>query len=72
MVGHMHSPSAALSALRAARSSLRAPVNKRFFTPSAHTMAIKAYFDCAWTGPEVDVDAHGNVTSKGAVKGEWP
>ncbi|KAH9862371.1 hypothetical protein J1614_011025 [Plenodomus biglobosus] len=68
MVGHMHSPSAAFSALRAARSSIRAPANKRFFTPSAHNMVVKAYFDCAWTGPEVEVDKQGNVTRTGDVK----
>lgn len=70
MVGHMHSPSAAWSALRVARTSLRSPSNKRFFTPSASDMAIKAYFDLAWTGPEVEVDKNGNVTSKGAVKAQ--
>ncbi|KAF2848529.1 hypothetical protein T440DRAFT_401171 [Plenodomus tracheiphilus IPT5] len=70
MVGHMHSPSAAFSALRAARSSIRAPVNKRFFTPSAYNMAIKAYFDCSWTGPEVEVDTEGNVTRTGDVKAQ--
>jgi len=70
MVGHMHSPSAAWSALRAARTSLRTPANKRFFTPSASNMAIKAYFDVTWTGPEIEVDLHGNVTSKGAVKAQ--
>ncbi|CBX91255.1 phosphatidylinositol transfer protein csr1 [Plenodomus lingam] len=70
MVGLMHSPSAAFSALRAARSSIRAPVNKRFFTPSASNMAIKAYFDCSWTGPVVEVDAQGNVTRTGDVKAQ--
>jgi hypothetical protein len=60
--------SAALSAFRASASSLRAPANKRFFTPSAYNMAIKSYFDVQWEGPEVEVDNSGNVTSKGAAK----
>jgi peptidylprolyl isomerase len=60
--------SAALSAFRASASSLRAPANKRFFTPSAYNMAIKSYFDVQWEGPEVEVDKSGNVTSKGAAK----
>ena len=28
-------------------------------------MVKKAYFDVEWTGPSVEVDANGNVTSKG-------
>jgi peptidylprolyl isomerase len=66
-----HLPRAsALSAFRAA-PQLRAPINKRFFTPSAYNMAIKAYFDCSWTGPAVEVDNAGNVTSQGEVKGSY-
>ncbi|KAH8626958.1 cyclophilin 1 long isoform [Alternaria alternata] len=66
-----HLPRAsALSAFRAA-PQLRAPINKRFFTPSAYNMAIKAYFDCSWTGPTVEVDNAGNVTSQGEVKGSY-
>jgi peptidylprolyl isomerase len=34
-------------------------------------MAIKAYFDCTWTGPTVEVDIKGNVTSEGEVKGRY-
>ncbi|KAG9194021.1 cyclophilin 1 long isoform [Alternaria panax] len=65
-----HLPRAsALSAFRAA-PQLRAPINKRFFTPSAYNMAIKAYFDCSWTGPTVEVDNAGNVTSQGEVKAQ--
>jgi len=32
-------------------------------------MTIKAYFDCEWTGPKVEVDSKGNVTAveKGSV-----
>jgi hypothetical protein len=63
--------SAALSAFRASASSLRAPANKRFFTPSAYNMAIKSYFDVQWEGPEVEVDKSGNVTSKGAAKSKF-
>lgn len=43
---------------------------KRYFTPSAANMVIKTYFDLSWTGPEVQVDKKGNVTSTGAVKGK--
>ncbi|RMZ68467.1 Peptidyl-prolyl cis-trans isomerase mitochondrial [Pyrenophora seminiperda CCB06] len=65
-----HLPRAsALSAFRAV-PQFRAPVNKRFFTPSAYNMTIKAYFDCSWTGPEVDVDNAGNVTKQGDVKAQ--
>ncbi|EKG12918.1 Peptidyl-prolyl cis-trans isomerase cyclophilin-type [Macrophomina phaseolina MS6] len=31
-------------------------------------MVVKVFFDCEWEGPEVQVDAKGNVTSTGAVK----
>jgi peptidylprolyl isomerase len=68
MVGHTYS--AALAFRAAARTPVRAPINKRFFTPSAYNMAIKAYFDCTWTGPQVDVDNNGNVTRTGEVKGK--
>ncbi|KAA8621471.1 PpiB Peptidyl-prolyl cis-trans isomerase rotamase - cyclophilin family [Pyrenophora tritici-repentis] len=65
-----HLPRAsALSAFRAV-PQFRAPVNKRFFTPSAYNMTIKAYFDCSWTGPEVQVDNAGNVTKQGEVKAQ--
>ncbi|RAR09345.1 PLP-dependent transferase [Stemphylium lycopersici] len=66
---HLLRASSTLSAFRAA-PQLRAPVNKRFFTPSAYNMAIKAYFDCAWTGPTVEVDNAGNVTKKGEVQAQ--
>jgi len=32
------------------------------------TMVKKAYFDVEWTGPVVEVDANGSVTSKGESK----
>jgi peptidylprolyl isomerase len=58
----------ALSAFRASALSTRAPINKRFFTPSAYNMTIKSYFDVTWEGPEVQVDKSGNVTSQGQPK----
>jgi hypothetical protein len=33
-------------------------------------MVIKTYFELSWTGPEVQVDSKGNVTSTGEVKGK--
>ncbi|KAH7066041.1 cyclophilin-like domain-containing protein [Paraphoma chrysanthemicola] len=63
-----HLRASALSAFRSSPSYIRAPVNKRFFTPSAYNMTIKSYFDVQWEGPEVEVDKSGNVTSKGEVK----
>lgn len=71
----MSTSSTVLSAFRRSTTAslrLRAPVNKRFFTPSAANMVIKTYFDVNWTGPEVTVDQRGNVTNVGAVKGELP
>ena len=65
------SSSALFSTFRSAtNTTLRNPSNKRFFTPSAANMVIKTYFDVTWTGPEVQVDQKGNVTSTGAVKGK--
>ncbi|KAF2800284.1 hypothetical protein K505DRAFT_320581 [Melanomma pulvis-pyrius CBS 109.77] len=57
-----------LLAIRSLNTSLRTPLNKRFFSPSASNMVLKTYFDCTWTGPEVQVNAKGDVTSTGAVK----
>ncbi|KAF2875824.1 cyclophilin-like domain-containing protein [Massariosphaeria phaeospora] len=70
MLPHLKSSSARFSSTfrSASNTTLRAPLNKRFFTPSAANMTIKVYFDCTWTGPEVQVDSKGNVTSTGAVK----
>lgn len=71
----MSTSSTVLSAFRRSTTTslrLRAPVNKRFFTPSAANMVIKTYFDVQWTGPEVTVDQSGNVTNVGSVKGELP
>ncbi|KAF1954926.1 hypothetical protein CC80DRAFT_108646 [Byssothecium circinans] len=54
---------------------LRAPSNKRFFTPTVAAMgsespkgSIKTYFDVSWEGPEIKVDDNGNFSSPGAVK----
>jgi hypothetical protein len=33
-------------------------------------MVIKVYFDVSWTGPEIQTDANGKVTSTGEVKGK--
>ncbi|KAL6161818.1 hypothetical protein ACJBU6_00917 [Exserohilum turcicum] len=66
-----HLPRAsALSAFRAA-PRFRAPVTKRFFTPSAYNMTIKAYFDCTWSGPTVEIDQAGTVTKTGEVAGSY-
>lgn len=66
-----HRTSSVLSAFRSAtRSSIRTVPAQRFFTPSAFNMVQKAYFDIAWTGPEVTVDNNGNVTNMGSVKGK--
>jgi peptidylprolyl isomerase len=68
----MSTSSTLLSTFRSATNAslrLRAPLNKRFFSPSASNMVIKTYFDCSWTGPEVSVDQSGNVTNVGSVKG---
>lgn len=32
-------------------------------------MVIKTYFDVSWSGPELQVNANGDVISKGAEKG---
>jgi len=42
----------------------------RNFRVSTANMTIKAYFNCSWEGPEVDVDQKGDVTKTGAVKRE--
>jgi peptidylprolyl isomerase len=59
-----------LSSFRSSQSStLRAPLNKRFFSPSVANMVMKTYFDVSWYGPEVQVNSNGDITSKGADKG---
>ncbi|KAI9705295.1 MAG: phosphatidylinositol transfer protein csr1 [Bogoriella megaspora] len=37
----------------------------RPFTQSSANMVKKVFFDCSWTGPDVEVDGRGNVTSTG-------
>ncbi|KAF2622429.1 cyclophilin 1 long isoform [Macroventuria anomochaeta] len=67
----MSTSSTVLSAFRRSTVNslrLQAPINKRFFTPSAANMVVKTYFDVNWTGPEVTVDQRGNVTNVGPVK----
>ncbi|KAG9203125.1 hypothetical protein G6514_003648 [Epicoccum nigrum] len=67
----MSTSSTVLSAFRRSTVNslrLQAPINKRFFTPSAANMVVKTYFDVNWTGPEVTVDKNGNVTNVGSVK----
>ena len=35
-------------------------------------MTIKVYFDCTWTGPQVNVDANGKkVNTDDSVKGQY-
>ncbi|KAF2261409.1 hypothetical protein CC78DRAFT_546710 [Lojkania enalia] len=68
MQPHLRS-STLLSAVRSATNTpTRTPLNRRFFHPSAPNMVVKTYFDLTWTGPEVQIDSQGNVTSTGAVK----
>ncbi|OCK98787.1 cyclophilin 1 short isoform [Cenococcum geophilum 1.58] len=31
-------------------------------------MVIRCFFDCTWSGPEVEIDSKGNVTKTGEVK----
>ncbi|KAF2679935.1 hypothetical protein K458DRAFT_313322, partial [Lentithecium fluviatile CBS 122367] len=64
---HLRTP--LLNSLRSTHyTTFRAPLNKRFFTPSAANMTIKTYFDVSWTGPEIQIGDAGNVISTGAVK----
>lgn len=44
------------------------PVPIRHFSATSTAMTIKVFFDCTWTGPDVQVDSKGNVTSTGEVK----
>ena len=71
MLPHLRASSTLLSTFRSTtNTTLRTPLNKRFFSPTASNMVIKTFFDVTWTGPEVQVDSKGNVTSTGAVKGK--
>lgn len=52
-------------------NSLRSTINTTFspsltrsFHASSATMAIKTYFDCQWTGPQITVDDNGKITSE--------
>jgi peptidylprolyl isomerase len=51
------------------KSSLRTttPFQQNFtrsFHASSANMAIKTYFECQWTGPQLTCDMSGKVTSK--------
>jgi len=68
MLPRLHQPSLLSTFRSASTTTFKNPSNKRFFTPSASNMVIKTYFDLTWTGPVVQVDNQGNVTSTGEVK----
>ncbi|KAH7110359.1 cyclophilin-like domain-containing protein [Dendryphion nanum] len=69
MLPHLRTSSSLLSSsFRSANSSIRAPNNKRFFTPSASIMVHRVFFDIQWKGPVVKTDQKGEVTEKGAEK----
>ncbi|OCL04185.1 cyclophilin 1 short isoform [Glonium stellatum] len=40
----------------------------RHFHPTTAIMTVKCFFDCTWTGPEVQINSKGDVTSTGDVK----
>lgn len=71
------SPARCLHPLRSSLASVRCaappqkPVNfcipSRDFHSSFSNM-VKAFFDCSWEGPELEVDNTGKVVSKGEVK----
>ncbi|KAF2168514.1 hypothetical protein M409DRAFT_21263 [Zasmidium cellare ATCC 36951] len=57
------------NSLHASRPAFRAcqqPTFNRSFHASSANMVIKAYFDCAWTGPKLETDANGKVLSQDA------
>jgi hypothetical protein len=71
LLPHLRTSSSTLfSAIRSSNNTLRTPLNKRFFTPSASNMVINTYFDVSWTGPVIQVDQKGDITSTGEVKGK--
>jgi hypothetical protein len=39
--------------------------SRRFFHPSTANMGVKCYFDLTWSGPAVEIDETGKVTSTG-------
>jgi hypothetical protein len=54
-----------ISSFSATNNFLNSTPTIRYFSQTPANMTIKAYFDCAWKGPKVEVDSKGNVTSKG-------
>lgn len=52
----------------ATHTYLKNPLSIRYFHPTNTNMVVRCFFDCTWTGPEVEVDSKGNVTKTGAVK----
>lgn len=55
-----------LNASRPAYRACQQPTFNRSFHASSANMVIKAYFDCTWTGPKLEADANGKVTSQDA------
>lgn len=51
------------NSLRTTTNSFTPSLNRSFHASSAN-MAIKTYFDCQWTGPQLTCDINGKVTSK--------
>ena len=56
----------------ATHTYLKNPLSIRYFHPTNTNMVVRCFFDCTWTGPEVEIDSKGNVTKTGAVKGKLP
>jgi len=56
----------------ATRTYLKNPSSIRYFHPTNTNMVIRCFFDCTWSGPEVEIDSKGNVTKTGEVKGKLP
>ncbi|KAL9079397.1 MAG: hypothetical protein Q9157_001696 [Trypethelium eluteriae] len=61
--------SARPSILRTYPTILRPSSNSltRNFSITSANMVKKVFFDCTWTGPDVEVDGKGNVTSTGST-----
>ena len=51
------------AALTKTTTSLNQPFTRNFSASTAN-MAIKTYFDCQWTGPQITVDDNGKITSE--------
>jgi peptidylprolyl isomerase len=52
----------------ATHTYLKHPSSIRYFHPTNINMGVRCFFDCTWTGPEVEIDSKGDVTKVGAVK----